>query len=134
MYLRTLNILLPKLDTAPTQLLPGLAQLHLGSAGHLMSSVRLMVPQAFKSDSNQLDVQAVLNLSGPAAGIVAATIELQLFHLNRAHAVTSLMRQRITQREAADVAQRVPLHFRVTSSNGSAFSTLADEEMVQSLE
>jgi hypothetical protein len=125
---------LPILNAAPTHLLPSIAQLHLGSAGHLMASVKLMVPQAFKPESHELDLEAVINLSGPEAGIVTATIELQLFHLNRAQAVTTTMRKRIAQRQAAEAAQRVPLYCRVTSSDGSGFSQLVDEDLVQSLE
>jgi hypothetical protein len=123
---RQLTAVLPSLDPVPTQELPDLAHLHLNSAGHLMATIKLLVPHAFQDSATEPNLAALLPVSGPAAGMVSTLIELQLFHLTRAKDVTAHMRARIAHRRSAVQRQMQSL---VTTS-----SSCADDEMVQSLE
>jgi hypothetical protein len=128
LFCRQLTAVLPSLDPIPTQELPALAQLHLKSAGHLMATIKLLVPDAFKDSATEPNLAALLSVSGPAEGMISTLIELQLFHLNRAKDVTAHMRARIAHRRSTVQRQMQSL---VTSTTSSG---CADDDMVQSLE
>jgi hypothetical protein len=77
--------------------LPVLTKLHLSSAHNLMATLKLLAPAAFAAGSSQPDLNALDEADSSLLGMAATLIELQLFHLQRAAALTATTRKRLTQ-------------------------------------
>jgi hypothetical protein len=82
--------------------LPVLAKLHLSSAHNLMATLKLLAPAAFASGSSQPDLNALDDADSSLLGMAATLIELQLFHLQRAAALTAATRKRLAQQRCAE--------------------------------
>lgn len=93
-FVRGLAAVLPDPCSLTSQELPELAKLHLSSAHNLMATMRLVAPAAFTKGS-QPDLAALDQLEGGVLTMVSTLIELQLFHLQRAAALTAHRRERL---------------------------------------
>jgi hypothetical protein len=137
--IRLLTSSLPSLASVPTQELAPLAHLHLASSRHMMVTAKLLVPDAFQQGTAELNIGALLSVSGPTSEMLSTLIELQLFHLNRARDVTAAMRARIAAKHQASSMQQQQQQGQqqqgqspVTCSSDS--SCLDEQDLVQSLE
>jgi hypothetical protein len=98
---RNLTAMLPDPSSFSSCDLPVLAKLHLSSAHNLMATLKLLAPAAFAGGSSQPDLSALDDADSSLLGMAATLIELQLFHLQRAAALTA-SRKRIAQQRCAD--------------------------------
>lgn len=114
---RQLRSALPPLDSFPPQALGPLAQLHLQSSQDLTATAKLLLPGAFKGAPAALDLAALGDVDGSALGLLSNLIELQLFHLLRAQAITGEMRARIAAKHHHQ-QQQVAGYAAVSSNSG----------------
>jgi hypothetical protein len=100
---RLFNLALPATDTLARQDLPRLAHLHLTSAKQLMATVKLLTPPTCIQDhilGGQFQSEfhrAFASLPRHVDSMVLTLVDLQLFHLHRAKAITQQMRGHTTQ-------------------------------------
>lgn len=99
MRCRQLRQALPPLHSMPSAELPALAQHHLGSSADLAATVRLIMPAAFKDGGLMPNIAALDDVDSSVLGLLTNVVELQLFHMLRAQAITREMRARISLRQ-----------------------------------
>jgi hypothetical protein len=134
-FCRQLRSVLPPLDRFPSQALGPLAQLHLQSYQDLNATAKLLLPGAFKGAAATLDVDALGDIDS-VLNMLSNVIELQLFHLLRAQAITGEMRMRIAakhyhhhQQQQQQVHQQDASYAAVSSSSSSSSSSDSDMSM-----
>lgn len=98
-HCRSLTAALPPLEQFSTTALRDLAHLHLKSSGDLMTTLRVLVPGAFKDGSPAPNMETILNSGDNILGMLSNLVELQMFHLLRAQAITAQLRMRVAQRQ-----------------------------------
>jgi hypothetical protein len=99
--------------------------------------VRLIAPAAFKDDGGPLpNIAALDDVDSSLLGLLTNVIELQLFHLTRAQAITREMRARISRRQQQQQQQAVPgpstcmcLDGAGSGDNSSGVSSRGDDSM-----
>lgn len=64
----------------------------------MMATVRLLAPGAFRDGSNTPDEEMLDKLDSSRLGMVSCLISLQMFHLQRAAALSRHCRMRLRQR------------------------------------
>lgn len=106
---RELKDALPPLGDMTREALPKLAELHLSSASSMAHAIKLLVPGAFVNNNNKdgggnstslsPNWQALCKEGEGVMSMVSSLIDLQLFHLLRAQAITAEMRFRIARRQ-----------------------------------
>jgi hypothetical protein len=103
---RHLAASLPPVESLALGDLPVLAKLHLSSATSMMATILKLAPAAFGTSSGvsisaSTDIERLAELSTAEGALVAALIDLQLFHLKRAAALTAHSRQRLAQQHCS---------------------------------
>lgn len=95
--------MLPPLASVPARDLAPIARIHLQSAAHLKTTLRLLVPEAF--DGSNKDATSIASfadrLPPSAEPLVVRLLDLQIFHLCRAQDVTAHMRMHARLRPGA---------------------------------
>ncbi len=94
-----------------------LARLHVQSSADLMKTLRLLVPNAFSEGSNTPDLEVVLSSGDSILGVVSNLVELQMFHLLRAQAITAQLRMRVALKQQQKAASE---YGAVSSSEGDS--------------
>lgn len=86
--------MLPLLASITAGALPGIVRIHLQSASHIKTLMRLLAPEAFTvNDAEPVSMGGLADRLPPSAEpMVLALIDLQIFHLHRAQELTAQMR------------------------------------------
>lgn len=86
--------MLPLLASITAGALPGIVRIHVQSASHIKTLMRLLAPEAFTvNDAEPVSMGGLADRLPPSAEpMVLALIDLQIFHLHRAQELTAQMR------------------------------------------
>jgi hypothetical protein len=102
-----LTQMLPSPASIPADKLAAIVQLHLQSASHMKTTIKLLLPEVLGASSEDsstepISLECLAENSPPAAeAMVSTLIDLQIFHLRRAQDVTAHMRMHVQARARA---------------------------------
>lgn len=98
---------LPSPASIPADKLAAIVQLHLQSASHMKTTLKLLLPEVLGACSEDSSTEPISleclaeNLPPAAEAMVSTLIDLQIFHLRRAQEVTAQMRMHVQARARA---------------------------------